>query len=239
MFLVSAFIIGFLGSFHCIGMCGPIALSLPVHQFSPLKKNLGILLYNFGRLITYSILGLIFGVIGKSFSLVGLQQWLSISLGILILLYILLPQLKLFRSLQIPGVTSFINKLKHKLSVLFSKKGLRFLFGIGLLNGLLPCGLVYIGIAGSVATQSLTDGALFMLFFGLGTLPIMYTVAFAGQFITLRYRTAIRKMVPYVISAMALLLILRGLNLGIPYLSPSFDKKAQTVSCCDHKVCKK
>jgi len=239
MFLVSAFIIGFLGSFHCIGMCGAIALSLPVHHYSAIKKNAGIMLYNGGRLLTYTLLGLIFGLLGQSFSLVGFQQWLSISLGIILLLSVIVPQFPLFRSGKISFITVGINKLKSSLGNLFSKRGLRFLFGIGLLNGLLPCGLLYIGIAGAIASQNVTQGALFMLFFGLGTVPTMYAVAIAGQFISIRFRTVVRRSVPYAVSVMALLLILRGLNLGVPYLSPAFDAKTKTVSCCTNKVCKK
>jgi uncharacterized protein len=239
MFLVSAFIIGFLGSFHCVGMCGPIALSLPVHQYGLFKKNVAILLYNLGRLTTYTLLGIIFALLGQSFSLIGFQQWVSISLGVLLLISVLLPQIKLFQSIKIPILTQAINKLKSSLGRLFHKRGLRFLFGIGILNSLLPCGLVYIGIAGALASQTIQSGALFMLFFGLGTVPIMYAVALAGQFINLRFRIFVRKSIPYAVSIMAILFILRGLNLGIPYVSPSFDAKTKTVSCCTHKICKK
>lgn len=239
MFLLSAFIIGFLGSFHCVGMCGPIALSLPVHHYGILKKNTAILLYNLGRLLTYSLLGLIFGLLGKSFSLIGFQQWVSISLGILLLLYVIFPSIKLFHSFKLPFVTKSIHTLKSNLANLFQQRGLRFLLGIGLLNGLLPCGLVYIGLAGAMATQEIKSGILFMLFFGLGTVPVMYAVAWAGQFITLRYRALVRKSIPVVVSIMAILFILRGLNLGIPYVSPSFDQKTKTVSCCANKECKK
>lgn len=239
MFLISGFIIGFLGSFHCIGMCGPIALSLPVHHYNIIKKNIGILVYNFGRLLTYSLLGIFFGLLGQSFSLIGLQQWISVSMGLLLLLTVLLPQIRLFRTIKLPLLTHSINVLKNKLMSSFSKRGLRFLFGIGLLNGLLPCGLVYLGIAGAIASQTVTDGALFMLFFGFGTVPVMYAVAFAGQFINLRFRSVVRKSVPYVISVIAVLLILRGLNLGIPYVSPAFDTKTNAANCCVHKICKK
>jgi uncharacterized protein len=239
MFLISAFIIGFLGSFHCVGMCGPIALSLPVHHYNNFKKNIGILFYNFGRIITYTLLGIIFALLGQSFSMIGFQQWVSVIIGVFLLFSVLLPKFNLFRSFKIPFITKSINTLKGKLGSLFQKRGMRFLFGIGILNGFLPCGLVYIGIAGAIASQSVQNGVLFMLFFGVGTVPIMYAVAWAGQFINLRFRVIVRKSVPYAISIMAILFILRGLNLGIPYVSPSFDAKNKTVSCCSNKICKK
>lgn len=235
MFLAAAFIAGFLGSFHCVGMCGPIALALPIHHFAPFKRNLGILLYNAGRLITYTALGVLFGLLGRSFSIIGLQQWVSVSVGILLLVSVFVSK----ASFTIPVLTSGVNNLKSALSNLFSKRGLRFLFGIGLLNGLLPCGLVYLGIAGAVASRGISEGALFMLLFGAGTVPVMYSVALAGRFVTIKFRNAVRKTTPYVVSAMALLLILRGLNLGIPYLSPSFDVKTKTMSCCEVKKHKK
>ncbi|MGZ4043606.1 MAG: sulfite exporter TauE/SafE family protein, partial [Bacteroidia bacterium] len=90
--IVAAISLGLLGSFHCIGMCGPIALALPVHQATVFRKVVAILLYNSGRIITYSLLGLLFGIIGQGFAVFGLQQVLSVSLGTLILLSIILPK---------------------------------------------------------------------------------------------------------------------------------------------------
>ncbi len=237
--IIAAISLGFLGSFHCIGMCGPIALALPVHQFDPVKKYIAILLYNIGRIITYVMLGLLFGLLGKSFSMAGFQQWISITIGIVLLLSVLMPGLWFFKNTKIPFLTKAISKLKSKLPELLSKKGLRYLFLIGILNGLLPCGLVYIGIAGAIASQEVKEGALFMFGFGLGTLPAMYAVAVFGQFISIQFRTFVRRSVPFVITTMALLLILRGLNLGIPYLSPIIDAKEESMSCCSGMDCEK
>lgn len=234
MQLVAAAIsLGLLGSFHCIGMCGPIALALPVHQYSPFKKYTGILLYNLGRVLTYSLLGILFGLLGQSLFLGGFQQIVSISIGVLLLLSVIVTQTNWFNTPRLTFIYGFINKLKLELGNLFSRKGLHFLFLIGLLNGLLPCGLVYLGIAGAVATGNYLKGAEFMLYFGIGTLPVMYLVAFMGQFITVKYRNYIRKAMPLVVTVMAVLLIVRGLNLGIPYLSPQFEKEHHRVSCCE------
>ena len=233
-FIIAAISLGLLGSFHCIGMCGPIALALPVHQYSPLKKYLGIFLYNLGRVVTYTFLGVVFGLLGQSFFLGGFQQILSIAIGVLLLLSVILTNVKSLNTAKGLGfIYSFINSVKLQLGNLFNKKGLHFLFFIGLLNGLLPCGLVYLGIAGAIATGHYIKGAEFMFYFGIGTVPVMYAVAFLGQFITVKYRNHIRQAMPYVVSVMAVLLIVRGLNLGIPYLSPQFEKETLKVSCCE------
>lgn len=232
--VIAAISLGLLGSFHCIGMCGPIALALPVHQYSTLKKYLGIFLYNLGRVTTYTFLGVVFGLLGQSFFLGGFQQILSITIGVLLLLSVVLTNVKSLNTAKDLGfIYSFINSVKLQLGNLFNKKGLHFLFFIGLLNGLLPCGLVYLGIAGAIATGHYMKGAEFMFYFGIGTVPIMYAVAFLGQFITVKYRNHIRQAMPYVVSVMAVLLIIRGLNLGIPYLSPQFEKESNKVSCCE------
>ncbi len=232
--IIAATSLGLLGSFNCIGMCGPIALALPVHQYSPLKKYFGIFLYNLGRVATYTFLGVIFGLLGQSFFLGGFQQILSIVIGALLLLSVIFTNSKsLHRAKSLGFLYSFINSVKNQLGNLFNKKGLHFLFFIGLLNGLLPCGLVYLGIAGAIATGHYIKGAEFMFYFGIGTVPIMYAVAFLGQFITLKYRNHIRHAMPYIVSIMAVMLIVRGLNLGIPYLSPQFEKETHKVSCCE------
>ena len=232
--IIAAISLGLLGSFHCIGMCGPMALALPVHQYSPFKKYAGIFLYNLGRVTTYTFLGVVFGLLGQSFFLGGFQQILSIVIGILLLLSVIFSTSKTLNSTKgLAFIYTFVNSVKNQLGNLFNKKGLHFLFFIGLLNGLLPCGLVYLGIAGAIATGHYIKGAEFMFYFGIGTMPIMYAVAFLGQFITLKYRNGIRHAMPYVVSVMAVMLIVRGLNLGIPYLSPQFEKESHKVSCCE------
>lgn len=232
-FFIAAISLGLLGSFHCIGMCGPIALALPVHQFSQFKKYLAIFLYNVGRVATYTLLGLLFGLLGQSFYLGGFQQTLSVAVGVLLLLSVVFSQTNWIRLPALGFVYRFINSVKLQLGNLFNRKGLHFLFLIGLLNGFLPCGLVYLGIAGAVATGHFIKGAEFMLYFGLGTIPVMYSVAFLGQFISIKHRNFIRRSMPVVVAVMATLLIVRGLNLGIPYLSPQFEKDSREVTCCE------
>ena len=217
-FWIAAISLGLFGSFHCLGMCGPIALALPVQQFEPLTRVVGIFIYNLGRAITYALFGILFGLLGQAFFMGGFQQVLSISVGILLLLSVFLPSF--FTSFRFKFYQNFNFQLKAVFQDLFRKKGVPVLFLIGLLNGLLPCGLVYVAIAAATATGNYLNGALFMLVFGLGTFPVMVALPFFGQFIKVKYRNQIRKAVPVMVSLMALLFILRGLNLGIPYLSP-------------------
>ncbi|MEQ1733411.1 MAG: sulfite exporter TauE/SafE family protein [Bacteroidia bacterium] len=231
--IIAAISLGLLGSFHCIGMCGPIALALPVHQYSPTKKYMGIALYNLGRVITYTFLGLIFGLLGQSFFLGGVQQVVSILLGVALLASVIATNTRFFSAVHLSFIYIFVSTVKQQLGKLFNKKGIHFLFFIGLLNGLLPCGLVYLGIAGAIATGHYSAGAAFMFYFGIGTVPTMYAVAFFGQFITLKYRNYIQRAMPVVVVFMAVMLIVRGLNLGIPYMSPRIEKN--NVVCC-HKT---
>lgn len=220
---LSALSLGFLGSFHCVGMCGPIALALPVHSKSNVFKIAGISVYNLGRIITYTLLGAIFGLFGESFSFFGFQQQLSITIGVVLLLSILLPLIfKNNFSISNP-INVFISRIKSRMGKLFKSQKISSLYLIGLLNGLLPCGFVYLAIAGAMASGSILNGALFMLFFGLGNTPAMFSVAWISQLISLNVRNTIKKAVPVFVVFMAVLFILRGLNLGIPYVSPKFD----------------
>lgn len=229
--LLAAISLGFLGSFHCIGMCGPIALSLPIGKLSPFQKFIHILLYNFGRIVTYAVFGVIFGLLGKSFALFGYQQLLSITLGIVILVGLILPATLVSRLSGQTKIYVAMNGLKNKLGQLFSKEGKSSLFLIGLLNGLLPCGMVYMAIAGAVASSDVFRGALFMAVFGLGTVPVMFSLPFFGNQISVSFRNKIRKAVPLMVGLMAVILILRGLNLGIPYVSPKFTKSTEIPTC--------
>ncbi len=232
-FVIAGFSIGILGSFHCVGMCGPIALALPVADAGKWKRLLFISLYNFGRVTAYATLGAIFGVLGKQFFIGGYQRFLSIALGVLILFF-------LFFSKYLNGNKSFLNnytiKLKQFLGKLLrSDKQFYTYILIGFLNGFLPCGLVYVAIAGAVATGSILNSAVFMAAFGLGTFPIMFMVTVLGKYISLQWRNQMRKAVPVFIGVMAVLLILRGLNLGIPYISPEMKATPTGTHSCCHK----
>ncbi|MBS1638099.1 MAG: sulfite exporter TauE/SafE family protein [Bacteroidetes bacterium] len=236
--IIAALSVGFLGSFHCIGMCGPIAMALPVGKTGKAGRIISVLIYNGGRIFTYALLGALFGIIGQTFAFAGFQQALSVVAGAVILLLLLIPLLFKNAAKASSGIFSYTVKVKNALGNLFSKEGKKSLFLIGLLNGLLPCGLVYVAIAAAVATGSIAHSALFMALFGAGTLPVMLAMPLLGQSISLSKRNTIRKAVPYIVGLMAVLLMLRGLNLGIPYVSPSFETN-KVSGCCEHACCKK
>lgn len=226
--LWSAFLIGLFGSFHCIGMCGPIALALPVQKNNRLNLIVGRILYNIGRAITYAAIGLLFGLVGQSLSLAGLQQSVSIIAGVLILLMVLLPSKVSQKLYLLKSAYGFTNFHKRKFGTLLKKKSVTSTFLIGLLNGFLPCGLVYIAVAGAIASGSYFDGAVYMFVFGIGTLPIMLAVSLAGNFISLNVRKRINKLIPTFMIVLAFLFILRGMNLGIPYVSPKINQSEIT-----------
>lgn len=228
--IFSALAMGFLGSFHCIGMCGPLALSLPVQHLSGWKRWAGILLYNLGRISTYALLGWLLGLISTQFSIFGWQQKISVILGSAMIGYLLYSLVSRQNSgrkaIQLP----WQQKVLQTLAQLYAQKKSHTLFLIGLLNGLLPCGMVYMALTAAFALGSHQQAAIFMAAFGAGTLPAMAGIGYLGSMISLKLRNKIRRAGPYLAGLMGLLLVLRGLNLGIPYLSPEI--KAQKVSCC-------
>lgn len=227
---LSGLSIGLISSFHCVGMCGPIAFSLPVHYLKPHQRMMGVLLYNLGRVSVYSLLGLLFGFIGRLIFLQGFARWFSIALGIAILAIVL------YNAFSKSYVhVNFLDKANLKLQKFIAsyiqKKQLYGMLLIGAANGLLPCGMVYFAIAGALATSSVVHGVLFMASFGIGTLPLMMLMSYFGFMISISLRNNMKKIVPYFMAAMAILLILRGMNLGIPYISPAFDTAGDAAAC--------
>lgn len=217
----TAFFLGLVSSLHCIGMCGPIAMMLPVDHNNPEKKALQVMTYHLGRLSAYAIIGFLFGLLGRGFFLAGIQQELSVVLGILMIFVIVVPE-KLFLSYSISKpVYLLIVKAKSALGSQFKKKSFSSLFAIGLLNGFLPCGLVYVALFGAMAMQQVALGTVFMVLFGLGTVPLMSSVVYAHSFFSLPVRNKVRKVIPFVGIVIGVLFIFRGLGLGIPFVSPS------------------
>lgn len=218
--LLTALLFGLLGSFHCVGMCGPIAFLLPVDRNNQFKKIGQIFLYHFGRVLAYSILGLTFGLVGKSLNLFGFQQQLSIGIGILMLLVVLIPQRTFNKYNFSQPVFKIISKVKSALGKELKKKTPDTFLTIGFLNGFLPCGLVYMAIFGAIASGNALQGSLYMAVFGLGTIPLMTSAIYLGNFLNVQMRQRIRKAIPVMVAVIACLFIIRGLGLGIPYLSP-------------------
>ncbi len=219
--LVSALILGLLGSLHCVGMCGPIAFMLPVDRSNSFKKVSQIGMYHFGRLLAYSIIGLVFGLVGKSLYIFGIQQQLSIIIGVLMIVVVLLPHKAIGKYNLSKPLYKIISKVKTGLGKALKKKTADTFLTIGFLNGFLPCGLVYMAVFGAVATGSLLEGSLYMILFGVGTIPLMTSAIYLGKFLNSTIKQRIQKAIPVFVVIIGLLFILRGLGLGIPYLSPA------------------
>lgn len=216
----AGFFIGLLGSFHCIGMCGPIAIALPVFSKSEFQIILGRVLYNIGRVLTYAFMGAMFGLFGNRLVLIGLQQQVSIGLGVIMLIYVLMPRKYKAKFAATKIYSSIVGFIKENFSKLYRVQNNRSLFVIGVLNGFLPCGFVYVALAGAISTGGFISGSLFMALFGVGTIPIMLGTSMAGKYLTVNLRTKITRLIPVFTFILAIIFILRGLNLGIPYVSP-------------------
>ena len=225
--LISALVLGLMGSFHCAGMCGPIAIALPLHGNTIPQKIFGGTLYNIGRTITYGIMGAIFGLLGQGVEMIGFQQKISVIMGVLMIVSVLFPALFKNQYRMDKSWFSLVGKLKKSIRKMFSIRSFSSLFFIGLLNGLLPCGLVYMAIAGAIGTGEVLLGSLYMVLFGLGTIPMMLSISLAGNVMSLAIRNKINKLIPVLVIVVGIFFILRGLSLGIPYLSPPKQKIEQ------------
>lgn len=229
---MQALVIGLIGSFHCAGMCGPLALALPLRQDSWGTRIFSTFIYNSGRIVTYTSLGVVFGFLGYGLGFWGMQRWVSIGIGLIMVLSVLFPFI--FRKLRIEStVDNWLSGFKPKFGRLFSFRTYPSVFMIGIFNGFLPCGLVYLALAGAIVSTGPMAGAMYMFLFGIGTLPVMLFIPLAGNFASLGFRATVRKLIPVVIVLVGTLFILRGLNLGIPYVSPKVEQSQTVPKCCE------
>lgn len=229
----SAFLLGFLGSFHCAVMCGPIVLVCSDTRGFSIPFFTKQLMYNLGRILTYIVIGGFIGLLGKGLYLAGIQQFVSIISGVLLAVLYFGPKLfgRTFKfNFAIGKLTSVLKRLIMpyiKSSSLLSK------FMMGTVNGLLPCGLVYVAAAGALATGDLYSGGIYMLCFGLGTLPMMLFVGISSKILSISIRAKINKAIPLLVFSMALLMVVRGMNLGVKYISPQIiSTKTHTITEC-------
>ena len=240
-FLVySALLLGFAGSFHCLGMCGPVALGMAGRNVTQKKalRFAGYTLYFIGKTITYGILGIVFGLFGHGLVLGGFQQTLSVVMGSVMLFLVIISFLKSTWFHANKATIYLQNKLVPAFGTLLKRRSFITPFLIGLINGLLPCGLVYIGLTAAVATGHTFQAGLYMILFGLGTIPVMLAfIVFTGQ-LSYAWRFRLRQLTPVLMAIVGTILVVRGLNLGIPYLSPLLDslmivgdRGAEAVPC--------
>lgn len=235
MEVLAGSLVGLVGSLHCAGMCGPLALALPVPPDARIRYITGRLLYNVGRTVTYMALGAIAGAVGRKLFMAGAQQTVSIVLGVLLLLFALVPSLARW----IPGGSSLLERLtgpvRRAIGSLLQRSSLLAMFLLGLVNGLLPCGLVYMGVAAAMTTGTMIQGVLFMAGFGMGTVPMMLTISLLGKQLQGGLRKRLHAVLPAFSVVVAVLILLRGLNLGIPYVSPKVVEEPQheRMECCE------
>ena len=219
--MIAPLLLGLLASLHCIGMCGPIAFALPVHQLSFTKKTASIIAYHSGRVITYTTLGLLFGSIGKGLFIAGLQQKLSIILGGILIIGVVFYYLRFSQHLISSKPNIYFSKLKNIFGYLLKTKTIYGFLLLGMLNGLLPCAMVYMALFGAVSTQGMLQGGMFMFWYGVGTIPLMTSMVWVGQWLNSKWKTRFQKSIPILLILMGGVLIIRGLGLDIPYVSPS------------------
>lgn len=229
--LFAAFSLGFVGSAHCVGMCGPLVLALPVEGLGVLQRGVRVGMYHAGRILVYALGGLLFGLLGRRVYVAGWQQGLSVALGVAILGWVVMKGVG--GRLRIGGLFGrFYNALQAAIVKLWHSSGRGKFLLLGMANGLLPCGMVYMAIAGALTRPAIVQAVGFMAFFGLGTLPMLLGLQVTGRMVPITLRQKIRKALPYLTAFMAVLLILRGLNLGIPFVSPVLaGGPGATISC--------
>lgn len=228
--IASGLTIGALGSLHCVGMCGPLALAMPTQRLVGWQRVWAALLYNLGRALSYALIGLGLGLVGQTFTLFRIEQWLSLGMGVLVLAMLLGYH---FVAPKVPLLEAFTQWVRDRLSrYLLAEKSMLSYLSIGMLNGFLPCGLVYVATAAALATGIVWKSGLLMFSFGLGTLPAMFAAMYFSRFISFDARRRLNRATPYFVGLIAVLLIIRGLNLGIPYLSPHFGTKEKTEVIC-------
>jgi uncharacterized protein len=220
---ISALSLGLLGSFHCAGMCGPLALMLPTDDSSNASILKTRILYNAGRVFSYISIGLIFGFLGLAIALQGFQKELSVFTGAIILISIVLSSGKNNKLKSLNFTSFYSNAIRKTLKKLFSKKSPISLFFIGVLNGFLPCGFVYLAVAGAASTGSVKNGMMYMLLFGLGTFPMMMTISIAANYLGVKFSRLSRTISPIIGIALAFFLIYRGTDM-------------KTNDCCEKKA---
>ncbi len=230
MELWTAFLLGLAGSLHCAAMCGPLVLALAKARVRPMtvREATGRLFYHLGRVASYCLLGLALGFLGRVFIPAGFQGWLSIALGVGLLASVLAGARV---SLTAP-IGKWVVLLRNGMRGLLDRNSLSAQAVMGGLNGLLPCGLVYIAAAGATATGHPVSGAIYMVCFGLGTWPMMLSIHLAGQGVPLPFRFPMGRIPRAAVLVMAGLLILRGLELGIPFVSPNLSAAGSDTSHC-------
>lgn len=231
MYLWTALMLGLVGSVHCVGMCGPIALALPLPLKDRVQLTIQALGYHLGKTTTYMLLGVVFGLIGKGLFLLPYQAGISIGLGLLMLFLAILNTRVEQWLAQLPGWKQVLGWVRRQMGRFLNRKSPWSTLYIGLLNGLLPCGLVYVAIVGAVATGEIGSAMVYMGLFGIGTMPLLLLTSLAGSWLKGPFRKYLNWIQPALLFTMATLLILRGFNVEIPVSLPIWEAGQEIPMC--------
>lgn len=224
MTLLAPILLGLAASLHCIGMCGPLMLALPLDAAGKRHVLVQMLTYHSGRILTYAALGVLFGLLGKGIYVAGFQKSLSIGAGVLMLTMAFVAWRFEQLVVRLPGFGAFTSKIKVGIGKRLRYSTAGAVFSVGLLNGLLPCGMVYSALAGAISTTEAAEGGVFMALFGLGTLPMMLGVGVAGRSLGVSFRQKLRIAQPLLLTLAGLLLLQRGLHLDLSLFESAVPK---------------
>ncbi|MBL7781665.1 MAG: sulfite exporter TauE/SafE family protein [Saprospiraceae bacterium] len=217
-------LLGLAGSLHCVGMCGPLMLALPLPDSARRAVVAQILVYQTGRILSYSLLGVLFGLLGKGIAIAGFQQILSLLSGFFIIAMAVLAWRFERLVTALPGFGAFTRTIQHQLGKMMRRHGAGASFSVGMLNGLLPCGMVYAALAGAISTTDSAQGGIFMALFGVGTLPLLLTVNLAGRSLGFKWRAKMKVVQPILLTLAGILLLQRGLHLDLSLFESAVPK---------------
>ena len=208
--LWSAFILGLLGSWHCVGMCGPIAMMVPGSKGKNRVVAAG--LYHFGKIMSYALIGSLFGLFTAFITSLKVQSWITISAGIFIGILAFAPTLLNYVERKGFKIFNGLINFKNKISKALNKNKAEYGFYIGFFNGFMPCGLVYIAAIGAMVQPSVIESVGYMVLFGLGTIPFLSLAIFTSGFIKERLRLHSSKVRTVAFIAISIFMIWKGYN---------------------------
>ena len=228
MMWLTALVIGFAGSMHCLGMCSPLAMAVTSRNRSAFINRA---LYNGGRISTYALMGALVSGLGAMLPLSKYQNIISIVMG----LTLLLIGVGAVREIRIPGLTWGIQRLTGGLKLLFAeylqRKNRGAIVMLGALNGLLPCGLTFIALTWCVSLRGPLDGFNFMLLFGAGTLPVMLGFTSIIPALARKLNWSLQKLTTTMLILSGCVLILRVFIIHIPHAQAGSSGFVDIILC--------
>lgn len=218
IFYFSAFLIGLAGSVHCVGMCGPLALAIPgASKDKGFTFFLRTIAYQISRISGYGVLGLIVGFFSQGMQFTGVQPYFSLLSGILLLFlgfFGIIPEVNAFS--KYPIIQHFQVKINRIIGTVMTNEHFSTPFVLGFLNAMLPCGMIYIALGTGLSSGNMSEAALYLISFGLGTLPLMFMVSLSGQLLSLQMRRSWQKTIPIIFMISGIILIYKGMNIALP-----------------------